>query len=343
MKAVVKANAEKWSLQVVERPVPKIGDGDVLVRIHATGVCYTDASILMNTYVGRKPVPIPMILGHEGAGEIVEAGPGVDRARIGERVALEPIAGCGHCDQCLVGNTNLCTEWDHIGITRDGTFAEYISIPAKQAHKIADHLEYAVAAVAEPFGLVVRSLEQAKFIVGETVAVVGPGSLGILHLLAFRAAGASKVIMVGLEQDAKRFETAKRLGADHTIMVDREDASKAVLEYTGGRGADVVIETANSPAATGLAFELTAAHGRVILFGLYPEARFSPVKMLRKAVTAYGNVGQVSRHFIGALRIMESGRIDFSEVVASRFSFNQAEAAFKAAKKGEAVKVIFEA
>lgn len=342
MKAVVKANAEKWSLKVVERPVPEVKDSDVLVRIHATGVCYTDASILLNTYVGRKPVPIPIILGHEGAGEIVEVGSGVDKDRIGERVALEPIAGCGHCDQCLIGNTNLCTQWDHIGITRDGTFAEYIAVPSKQAHRIADKLDYAVAAVAEPFGLVVRSLEQAKFMVGETVAIVGPGSLGILHLLAFKAAGASKVIMVGLEQDAKRFEIAKQLGADHFVMADRENPAEAVLTYTGGRGADVVIETANSPAATGLAFELTAAYGRIILFGLYPEAQFSPVKMLRNAVTAYGNVGQVSRHFIGALRIMESDRIDFSKVVASRFGFDQAEEAFKAAKKGDAVKVIFE-
>ena len=148
--------------------------------------------------------------------------------------------------------------------------------------------------------------------------------------------------MVGLEVDKKRFEIAKSLGADYSVMADLEDPVAAVMEYTNGRGADVVIETANSPRATTLAFELAAAHGRVILFGLHPKAEFSPVQMLRKAVTAYGDVGQVSRHFLNALKIMESGKIDFTDIISAGFSLDQADQAFADAREGNAVKVVFE-
>ncbi|MCK4516512.1 MAG: alcohol dehydrogenase catalytic domain-containing protein, partial [Spirochaetaceae bacterium] len=151
MKAAIKARAEAGSLEVTDIPTPAAGPGDVLVKIHASGICYTDATILENKYIGRKPVPVPMVLGHEAAGEIVEVGPGIPSERVGERVALEPIAGCGRCHQCLIGKQNMCASWDHIGITRDGTFAEYIALPSRQAHPIADGVSYGVASMTEPF------------------------------------------------------------------------------------------------------------------------------------------------------------------------------------------------
>ena len=341
MRGIIKANKDEWSLSVADIPVPELGNGDVLVKIRAAGVCHTDVTILENKYIGRKPVPIPIVLGHEGAGEIVDVGPGVSESRIGQRVALEPIGGCGSCYQCLTGNKNLCSSWDHIGITRNGTFAEYISLPSTQAHAISEGVDFSVAAVAEPFGLVVRSLEKAKMMLGESVAIVGPGAIGLMHLIAFRAAGASKVIMLGLEKDRKRFNVAEAAGADHCIAADRENAAEAVMEYTGGNGADIVIETASSPKATSLAFELAGPHGRVILFGLYPEAMFSPVNMLRKAVTAFGDVGQLTRHFIRGLRIMESGMLDFSPVLDARYSFEEAGTALESSISGDVTKVVF--
>jgi threonine dehydrogenase-like Zn-dependent dehydrogenase len=341
MKGIIKKNKEAWSLSRAEIPVPGIGNGDVLVKIWSAGVCHTDVTILENKYIGRKPVPVPMVLGHEGAGEIVDVGPGISRSRIGERVAIEPIGGCGSCYQCLTGNKNLCSQWDHIGITRDGTFAEYISLPSIQAHTISAGVDYSVAAVAEPFGLVVRSLEKARLMLGETVAIVGPGAIGLMHLQAFKAAGASKVIMVGLEKDRKRFTLAEKAGADHCVMADKESALEAVMEYTRGTGADVVIETASSPKATSQAFDIAGPHGRVILFGLYPKAEFSPVQMLRNAVSAFGDVGQVTRHFVQGLRIMESGMLDFSPIIDTGFSLEQAEEALKASISGETLKVVF--
>jgi len=342
MKAIIKATEAAGSLAVEDVASPRVGRGEVLVKIHTTGICHTDVTVLENAYVGRRPVPIPVVMGHEAAGEIVESGEGVHPGRVGERVALEPISGCGHCRQCLTGHQNLCEDWEHIGLTRDGTFAEYIAVPAKQAHRISDNVSFDVAAMAEPFGLVVRTLEQVNPVVGETAAVVGPGPIGLMHLLAFKAAGISSVTMVGLSSDEGRFALAKKLGADHFIRVDAENPSDAIKAVTNGLGADIVVETASSPKAVRTALEVAAPLGRVSLFGLYREADIGPVQMLRKGLTVFGDVAQLTHHFLQALRIMAGGRIDFLPLITHRSTLDKAAEAFSTAGRGDAVKILFQ-
>jgi threonine dehydrogenase-like Zn-dependent dehydrogenase len=323
-------------------PKPEPRAGEVLVRVHGASICYSDYSILDNTYIGRKPVPIPMIMGHEGAGTIAALGPGVAGSAMGDRVVLEPLAGCGYCRSCKNGLPNMCPNWDHIGITCNGTFAEYIAIAAEQTHKIPDGMSFSEAALLEPLGLAVRSLEQSRPMVGETVAILGPGSLGMMHLLAYKAAGASKVIMIGVESDRTRLDSARQLGADHTINLNAQDPVEAVLEYTDGLGTNIVVETANSPKATELAFDLAAPRGRVVLFGLYPEATFKPVKMLRNGVTAYGDVGAVSRHILQAMSWVDSDKVRIRDLIQQTYSLDECSQAFEAAHKGETIKAVFE-
>lgn len=341
MKAIIKAAAEAGSVRLAEMPAPEPAAGEVLVRIRGASLCYSDVSILNNKYVGRKPVPVPLILGHEGAGEIAALGAGVTGYEPGERVALEPITGCGRCAMCRTGFPTMCADWKHIGITCHGTFAEYVTVPARQAHRIADSVSFAEAALLEPLALVARSIEQSRPMVGDTVAILGPGSLGMMHLLAYKAAGAAKVLMIGLDQDLARLKVARDLGADGIINLSVEDPVAAVKAATGGMGADIVVETANSPKATQLAFDLVGPRGRVVLFGLYPEATFSPVKMLRNGVTVFGDVGAISRQFVTALRWIESGRIDVRDII-TLFRPEQYGEALEAARKGETVKVVFE-
>ena len=342
MKAIIKATSEAGSLQVADMPKPKPEPGQILVQIKATGICFTDVSILNNLYKGRKPVPIPVIMGHEGAGVIAELGPGVVDHAVGDRVALEALSGCGKCLQCRNGFKNMCVDWEHIGITCHGTFAEYLVLPSNLAHKMPDDMDFADAAFMEPLSLVVRSLEKVMPMVGETVAILGPGSLGMFHLQAFKAAGASKVIMVGLEQDRKRFEIARELGADHIINISEHDPVEAVLACTDGEGADIVVETANSAKATQMTFDLAAPRARVVLFGLYPEASFSPVQMLRKGLTVFGDVALVPRQFLRAMNWVVSGKVSAQKMITKRFGLEQAEEAFEAGRQGETVKVLFE-
>ncbi len=342
MKAIIKATGEAGSLQVADMPKPEPGPGQVQVQIKATGICFTDVSILNNLYKGRKPVPIPMIMGHEGAGVISALGPGVTDLVVGDRVGLEALTGCGKCLQCRNGFKNMCQDWEHVGITRHGTFAEYLVLASDLAHRISDDMDFAEAAFLEPLSLVVRTLEQSKPMVGETVAILGPGSLGMFHLQAFKASGASKVFMIGLDRDLERFEIAKELGADHIINLNNEDPVETIMAHTDGQGADIVVETANSPKATQMTFDLAAPRGRVVLFGLYPEASFSPLKLLRKGLTVFGDVALVPRQFLKAMNWVVSGKVSVQKMITKRFSLDQAAEAFAAGRQGETVKVLFE-
>jgi len=342
MKAVLKATDKAGSLEVREVYKPEPVAGEVLVKIKAAGLCNTDVSILYNKYKGRSPVPIPLIMGHEGAGEVAGLGQGVSGYNIGDRVAMEAISGCGSCYQCKSGFKNLCHHWSHIGITRSGVFAEYIAVPQVQVHRIPDNVSFTEAALLEPLGLVVRSLEQSRPMIGETVAILGPGSLGILHALAYRAAGVGKVIMIGTGNDKKRFEKALELGVDHAIDIDSSNYLKEIQDITDGSGADIVVETANSPKATEMAFEIAAARGRVVLFGLYPKACFDQVKLLRNKITVYGDVGQVSSQFMQAIKWLETGRVKVGNIITRTFSLGEAKQAFEASRQCDLIKIVFE-
>jgi threonine dehydrogenase-like Zn-dependent dehydrogenase len=342
MKAIVKTDQAAGSFAVKDVPVPKPKPTEVLIQIKATGVCYTDMSILNGQYRGRKPVPIPMVMGHEGAGVIAEVGDKVSTLEIGQRVGFEALEGCGKCYNCRTGNKNLCTDWDHIGITYNGTFAEYIVISENLVHILPDNVEFADAALLEPLSLVVRSIEHVQPVIGESAVIVGPGTVGLLHLQALAAAGVSKLIVIGLDIDKIRFGIAQKLGATHIVNASNEDPVEAVLEITEGRGTDIVIETASSPKVWDFLLDLAAAKGRISSFGLYPESNFKPLALIRKGVTIYGDVAFVQRHFIRALGWLASGKVSGQALVTKRFSLDQAREAFEAFMHKETVKCLFE-
>ncbi|MFB3819598.1 MAG: zinc-binding dehydrogenase [Candidatus Methylomirabilales bacterium] len=342
MKAIVKAKEDAGAMEVRELPIPEPGPGEVLVRMRGAGICFSDVMILSNKYRGRVPVPIPLIMGHEGAGEVADVGKGVAHLKVGDRVGLNPLWGCGQCVDCLNGHPNMCTAWRHLGITCDGTFAEYRAVPAFTACKLPDGISPVDAAFLEPISLAVRTFEHVKPVLGDTVAIIGPGSIGLFHLQAFKAAGAAKIVVVGLDQDAKRFEIARRLGADHIVNGSREDVVKTVRDLTGGLGADIVVETANHPSTVALAVNLAAARGRVHLFGLYPEATMSPLALLRAGVTVAGDVATLPRYFLRAIRWVEHRKVSAEPMVGRRFRLDEAREAFDAFARGESVKVFFE-
>lgn len=342
MKAIVKTRQEAGAFEVKEVPTPKPGRGEILVQVKAASLCYTDVAILNNKYKGRKPVPIPIILGHEGAGIVSELGEGVENVSIGDRVGMEVVYGCGACINCLNGYSNMCPNWRHVGITYDGVFAEYVVIPARAAHKLPDNVSMIDAACLEPISLTVRTMEQVKPMVGDTVAIFGPGAIGLFHLQAFKAAGASRVIMIGIDQDVKRFEIAKRLGADHVIDSTKEDVIKRVREFTDGLGADIVVETASSAAVIPLAIEVAAAKGRVSFFGLYPEATVSPLTIARSGLNIFGEAGSLPRYFVRAVRWLQYGKVQARPLAPRLFRLEEAKEAFEASRAGEVAKVIFE-
>lgn len=342
MKAIIKATQEAGSLEVKELPTPKPGRSEVLVKMRAAGICYSDVMILTNKYKGRVPVPIPLIMGHEGAGVIAEVGEGVEHVKAGDKVGLNPLWGCGQCVNCINGYPNMCMTWRHLGITCDGTFAEYRVLPAFVAYKLPDSISPIDAAFLEPISLTVRTLDHVKPRLGDSVVIIGPGSIGMFHLQAFKAAGASITIIIGLDQDAKRFEIARKLGADHIINGSKEDVVNRVRELTNGLGADIVVETANHPSTVPLAINLAAARGRIALFGLYPEATMSPLTFLRSGLTMAGDVAVLPSQFLRAIRWVEYKKVLAEPMVTRRFRLDEAKEGFEAFSQGDSVKVIFE-
>jgi len=342
MKAIIKYSAEPGDMRVMDVPVPKPAPGEILVQVKATGICYSDISILDGKYKGRKPVPYPVVMGHEGAGVVAELGAGVTDIAVGDRIGFEVLFGCGKCENCRNGNKNMCSDWGHYGITTDGTFAEYIKIKSELAHKLPDNVSFANAAFLEPISLTVRSISHVKPLVGDTACIIGPGSIGLLHLQALKSAGCAKVIMCGIEKDSFRFEIAKKLGADHCITIGKEDPVAAVKEYTKGLGADVVIETASHPSAIGLAIDVAASKGRISAFGLYPEATIRPIQIIREGLTIYGDVALLQKHFLRAIRWVEYGKVLAEPIITKRFKLDQAAEAVEANRQGNAVKMLFE-
>jgi threonine dehydrogenase-like Zn-dependent dehydrogenase len=342
MKAIVKTEQSAGSYAVMDMPVPKFGASEALVQIKATGLCYTDMSILKGEYRGRKPVPVPLIMGHEGAGVVAAIGKEVGSLRVGQRVGFEALSGCGKCSNCRTGNKNMCTDWNHIGITCHGTFGEYLVLHESLVHPLPDNVQLADAALLEPLSLVVRSLEHVQPQVGDSAVIIGPGTVGLLHLQALKAAGAARLIVVGLEADRIRFGIAEKLGATQIVDASAEDPVEAVMRGTGGRGADVLIETASSPKVWDYLLDLMAARGRMSVFGLYPESKFQPLALIRKGVTLYGDVAFLTRHFIRAIGWLEAGQVSGQALVTRRFRLDQAGEAFEAFKNKETVKCLFE-
>lgn len=341
MLALVKGRDAADAPEVMELPVPSPGPGEVLVKMGAAGLCYSDVMILKNQYTGRVPVPVPVVMGHEGAGVVTAVGPGVTGLREGDRVGLNPSWGCGQCSHCMDGSSNMCQSWRHLGITRDGTFSEYRVVPAFAACKLPDGVSMAEAAVLEPVMLAVRTLEHLRPRVGDSVAIIGPGSIGLFHLQAFKAAGASLVIVIGLDQDLARLEIARTLGADHIVNASREDVAQRVRELTGGLGCDIVVEAANHPSTVGQAIDLAAAYGRVMLFGLYREATLSPLTLMRKGVTVMGDVAGTLRWYQRAIRWVQYKKIAVEPLITERFRLDQAKQAFDAFREHRSVKVLF--
>jgi threonine dehydrogenase-like Zn-dependent dehydrogenase len=285
------------------------------------------------------------ILGYEHAGVVVEAG---EQARElgftpGRRVALgSPFVGCGRCEPCLMGFINRCRSWGHVGITFNGTNAEYAVLPSGVLQTFDDDLDPLDVAFLNSAALAVRAVDRAGLVPGDRVVVVGPGPVGLLLTQAAIAGGASWVGVVGLSSDQRRLEIARELGAD-AIFEYGDDTVAAVREATGGLGAEVVLEAAGTPEGMQLAVDVTRVAGTTIFAGLPPQkiAPIEAIRVTRDEITIRGVEGNLPDDRNRALRLIQRGALRAKPFVTHEFSLDQADEAFAVAASGEACKVVF--
>lgn len=270
MQASVLTRVETLEEQTIDRPTPAAGD--VLVEVGACGVCMTDYHI----YSGSFSADLPLVLGHESAGRIVERGEDVTSVDVGDRVAICPAVPCYTCSQCKAGRTNLCDDLLAIGAAgdeiKDGAFAEYVTVPARAVEPIAD-LPYRRAAFAEPLACCVHGVDRVDPLTGESVAIIGAGPIGLLLVQTFRERGAGPVV-VSEPIDARR-ELALEFGAAEAVDPTACDPIRRVGELVGE--VDVAVEAVGAVDTIRQARELTAKGGTTLIFGVPPEDETVPI------------------------------------------------------------------
>lgn len=226
-------------MTVTERPDRRPDRGEVLIAVRASGICGSDIHGYLGLTGRRQP---GTVMGHEAAGEVVEIGPEVGGARVGDRVVLPSILPCGRCEPCREGRSNVCEHRRGLGMQFDGAYAERMVVPDALAVRLPDSLGYVEAAVVEPLAVALHALAITPLEPGDDVVIVGAGPIGLLTLLAVRLRGAGSVAIT--DRSPHRLELARALGADLAIDVGATDPVEAIRRATNGRGADVVLEAA---------------------------------------------------------------------------------------------------
>jgi len=332
----------KEDLRLVKVNVPRLETSGAILKVGATSICASD----IKAYVTGARTKIPIILGHEFAGEVVEASEEF-KDYVGKRVAVNPNIFCGKCEYCLQGEHVLCPNRYAIGIDVDGSFAEYVMIPGQAfkvgcVHEIPENLSYEETSLTEPLSACFRGQRKLGIKPGDIVAIIGAGPIGIMHLKLAKAAGASKVIIS--EIDERRCKIAEDLGADYVVNPTKENLEKKILELTSGRGADAVIVAVGIGQAQKDALRIVARGGRVNFFAGLPagkeEVLINTNLIHYKQITVLGTSMQTPYEFKKALDLMASGVIDVKPLITHRYSLGNGAEAFRVAMKAEGLKVI---
>jgi L-iditol 2-dehydrogenase len=326
MKAAMLYGVKDLRIEDVE--VPKIRAGEVLVKVKAATTCGTDLKIFARGYV-EKIIKLPTIFGHEWAGQVAEVGQGLEWPKKGMRVRAGNSAPCLHCIMCQKGRYNLCENM----IWLWGAYAEYIKVPARMVlvnmQEIPPHVSYEEAAVTEPLACVLHGTEEAGVKLGDTVAIMGAGSIGLLHLLTVKRMGAEKTIIIDLVDE--RLNVAQELGAEEVVNGGRENVVEKVRRLTGGYGADVVIEAIGLPSTWEQAPRLARKGGTVLEFGGCPpgtEIRVNAEQLHYGELTILGTFHTTPLHFRRALNLIASRTIDVRPLITRKMKLEDITEAF---------------
>jgi len=316
-------------LRVEDVEVPRVEAGEVLVKVKVATTCGTDLKIFQRGYV-EKVIKLPTIFGHEWAGEVVDVGEGLEWPEKGMRVRAGNSAPCLHCKMCQKGKYNLCENM----IWLWGAYAEYIKVPARMVlvnmQEIPQHVSFEEAAITEPLACVLHGVEKAKVKLGDTVAIIGAGPIGLLHLLTVKKIGAGKIIIIDLVDERLNF--AEKLGADETINAGRENVVEMVRQLTDGYGADVVIEAIGLPATWEQALKLVRKGGTVLEFGGCPpgtEIKVNTELLHYGEVTVLGTFHATPLHFRKALNLIASGTINVKPLMTRKMRLEEIKEAFE--------------
>lgn len=323
MRAAVLVEPGRFELREIARPRP--GPEEVLIRIARTGICGTDLHIFNGHYAAES---LPMIPGHEFTGHVAGVGPGVTGLEEGQPVVVDMNIGCQRCYWCRRNEILNCPEMRQIGITMDGAFTEFIVVPARLVIPAPADVPAEVLALTEPLACVVRAARKARVSFAQSVVVIGAGPIGNLHVQLLRTIGAAPIIVADLSAD--RVRMALDAGADFGVS-DPEELAQVVLKATGGRGADIVIESVGHPALYAQAMTLMRKGGHLAAFGLTGAGETLPLDILRtilEETSIKGSVAGMGEDMHDALTLLTHGRIDTRFFTGAEYPLERIQDAF---------------
>lgn len=325
-RAAYMTGLNKMKIREIEVPVPK--EKEVLVKLEYVGICGSDVHYLEHGKIGDFIVTGDFILGHECAGTIVAIGAKVEKLKVGDKVALEPGITCGQCEFCKTGRYNLCPDVEFLATPPyQGCFMNYIAFPENMAFKLPDMISTKEGALVEPLAVGMHAAKQGNVKLGDSVVILGSGTIGLVTLLACKAFGATDITVVDVIP--KRLEYAKKLGATTVINATEVDVLAEIDKLTNKTGVDVVIETAGSALTIAQTPYLVKNGGCIVLVGMAPQdiIEYNFAKILAKeaeikSVFRYRNI------YPQAIQAISKGVIDISGIITHEFAFEDIAKAF---------------
>lgn len=339
MKALVKRLPEV-GLWMEDVPVPKIAPNEVLIKIHRTAICGTDIHIYKWDAWSQKTVPVPMVIGHEFCGEIVELGSSVTHFKIGDKVSGEGHLTCGYCCNCLEGNRHLCPNTKGVGYHKPGCFAEYFNLPAENIFKIPDGINDDLASIFDPYGNAVHTALSFD-LVGKDVLITGAGPIGMMGAAICKHAGARHVVITDV--NTYRLDLAKKLGATRVVDISKEKLSNVKKELHIEYGFDVGLEMSGHPNGLVDLLENLTMGGKIALLGILPPGTaINWDLVIFKLLTIKGIWGrEIFRTWHQMTHMLQSG-LNIAPVITHKFPVEEFQKGFDVMLSGNSGKVVLD-
>lgn len=338
MKALTKKERQP-GLWLDDVPKPAVGINDVLIRVDRTGICGTDLHIYKWDEWAQQTIPVPMVVGHEFVGEVVEVGSNVKDFYPGEVVSAEGHVVCGRCRNCLAGRRHLCKDTVGIGVNRQGAFAEYVSVPMTNVWHHQEDIDRDVASIFDPFGNAVHTALSFP-VLGEDVLITGAGPIGIMAAAVVKHAGARFVVVTDINE--YRLDLARKMGATRALNVQRDGALKEAQEQLGMKeGFDVGLEMSGSPEALETMIQNMCHGGKIAMLGIPSrQVPFDWNKVVFNMLTIKGIYGREMYETWYKMTVMLGSGLDIRPAITHRFHFTEFEKAFEVMRSGNSGKVI---
>jgi L-iditol 2-dehydrogenase len=323
------------AVAVEERPVPEPAEGEVQVRVGSVGICGSDVHYYEHGRIGPYVVRRPLILGHEASGTVSAVGPGVDTARVGQRVAIEPGIPCRRCDQCKHGRYNLCPDVQFMATPPvDGAFAEFVTVPADFAHPVPDSVSDDAAALIEPLSVGVWACHKAGVTAGTSVLVCGAGPVGLVTVQVARAQGATRVVCTDIS--AERLAMAATCGATETVDVGAAGGAELLTDL----GVDSAVECSGAQSSVLAALRAVRPAGTVVLVGMGTDEVSLPLSLLQNREIVLTGTFRYANTYPTAISLAATGAVSLDELVTGHYGLDEVDAALRSTRVPGTIKSI---